>query len=177
MTEIARAVIDTGIWIDIYLQNYITPPPKQPYCDILDAFFDAEFVPVYSQASFDELLRMLTTSRRVARAHNLNPASAGAFVGLIFAKAGEEVVIPGTLAVSTDRDDNPIIETAYVGRVDYLVADDAHFHEPAVLALMKSLGTEVLYSKQFRRELRRRREASERADARDVANASSDTGE
>ncbi len=165
MTDIARVVIDTQIWIDVYLQKHIMPPPKQPYRDIVEALSNGEFIPVYSQFSHAELLRMLTTSRRVAQGYGLNPTAAGGFVGLIFAKLGEEVVIPETLVLSSDLDDNPIIETAIVGRVDYLVADEPHFHEPAVIAALRAAGIPLLYSNQFRKELRRRREAAATAEA------------
>jgi len=160
VVEVARVVIDTGVWVDIYLQEYIYPPPGQPFKDILEAFYNGEFIPIYSQASFDELLRMLTTSIRVARKHAIDPIKAGQFVGIIFAKAGEEVIITGTLAVSSDVDDNPIIETGFAGRVDYVVSDDGHFHEPAVISLLRSAGIRVLRSYEFRAELTRRRAAA-----------------
>lgn len=148
-----RVVIDTNVWVEIYLHKFITPPPKPPYAAIVQAFYDGEFVPVYSQETFDELLYMLTRSAAVARKHGLDAVKAGAFVGLIFAKAGEEVSITNSFVLSSDPDDDCVAETAYVGRVDFLVSDDQHLHEQRVIDALTSVGVRVLWSTEFRDEL------------------------
>jgi predicted nucleic acid-binding protein len=158
-----RAVLDTGVWVDIYLQNEIYDP-KQPYRAILDAFFAREFVPVYSEETFDELLRVLTRGRLIAK-HGIDPVKGGAFVGIVLTKAAEEVSIEGAFHVSTDEDDDPIAETALVAKVDFLVADDQHLHEPRVIAALQAAGIKVVWAKQFRKALHDRRQAQAAAES------------
>lgn len=159
MSGICRAVIDTNVWVGVFLQNYVfPPPPKKQFKDILDAFLAGEFIPVYSQETFDELLRILTTSKDVAQRFRLNPIRAGEFVGLVLTKAGEEVAIAGSMVVSSDAMDNMFAETAYVGKVDFLVSNDQDLHEAAVVETLKAVGVRVVWSSTFRSELRLRRE-------------------
>jgi putative PIN family toxin of toxin-antitoxin system len=135
----------------------LPPPPKTQFKDILDAFFAGEFVPVYSQETFDELLRILTTSQDVAKRFNVDPVKGGEFVGLVLTKAGEEVEITGSMSVSSDVDDNMFAEVAYVGKVDFLVSNDRDLHESAVVAALKVVGVRVLWPNSFRAALRKLR--------------------
>jgi predicted nucleic acid-binding protein len=104
----------------------------------------------------------MLTSSVLAKKYAIDPVSGGEFVGIIFAKAGEEVLISETIEICSDPDDDPIIETAYAGRVDYLVAEDRHFFEPDVKALLATVGIRVLWPSEFRKELARRRAPTRR---------------
>jgi len=150
------AVIDTQVWVDIYLGQAIRNP-TQPYLAIFDAFIEGEFIPVYSRPTFEELKRILTTSRNVAQYYRLNAADATEFVEAIFYEAGEYVQITGTVHVSSDVDDDMFVETAIVARAHVLVAENRDLHEPAVRELLTKNGVRVLYPKQFRKFLEERR--------------------
>ena len=156
--NVCRAVIDTNIWVYVYLQNYVNPPPTARYADILAAFNAGEFKPVYSLPMFEELLELLTESYTVAQHYKIDPVKAGAFVGRVWTKAGEEQQITDLLKVCSDPRDDMFIETAYLGKVEYLVSNDEDLYEPAVRALLDRVGVKVIRPSSFRAELRRRRE-------------------
>ncbi len=149
-------VLDTQVWIDIYLRLAILDP-SQPYTAIFDALSDDEFVPVYSRPTLDELRRMLTTSRAVAQHYRIDPNDAVEFIESIFYGVGEFVEITGTLRVSSDVDDDMFVETAIAARAHVLVAENRDLHEPAVRRLLHAKGVAVLYPKQFRNFLAKRR--------------------
>ena len=156
--NICRAVVDTNIWVYVYLQNYVSPPPTTRYADILAAFEAGEFTPVYCPEMFEELLYILTESYEVAQRYKLNPVKAGAFVGRVLAKAGEEQLLTGNLKICSDPRDDMFIETAQLAQVEYLVSNDQHLHEPAVEAYLRPYGVRVVWPGSFRAELQRRRE-------------------
>ncbi len=157
-------VLDTQVWIDIYLRLAILDP-AQPYIAIFDALTDDEFVPVYSRPTFEELKRMLTASRDVARRYHIDPADAVEFIESIFYGAGEFVEITSTLHVSSDVDDDMFVETAIVASAHVLVAENRDLHEPAVRHLLHEHGIAVLYPKQFRTLLARRRASALRPES------------
>ena len=161
---ICRAVIDTNVWVRVFLQNYVNPPPQARYADILTAFSAGEFIPIYSLEMFEELLYILTESLVVAKRYNLDPVKAGAFVGLVLTKAGECQQITGLLKISSDPKDDMFIETAYLGKVDYLVTDDEDLFESGVVAHLRTVGVKVVRPSTFRAELRRRRELADADD-------------
>jgi len=155
-----RAVLDTNVWINVFLHKFIRPP-KQPYRDIGDALANGEFVAVYCEECFDELVYMLTESN-LARAYGIDPIKGGEFVGIALTKSGEQVEITGDVAFSSDPDDDAFAEAALVGQVDFLVTDDTDLHEEAVIARLRNAGVRVVWSKQFRTALQQRRDELEK---------------
>ena len=149
-------VLDTQVWVDIYLRLAILDP-SQPYAAIFDALTDDEFVPVYSRPTLDELKRILTTSPDVAQYYRIDAADAVEFIESIFYGVGEFVEITGTLHVSSDVDDDMFVETAIAARAHVLVAENRDLHEPAVRRLLHGHRVAVLYPKQFRKLLAKRR--------------------
>jgi predicted nucleic acid-binding protein len=58
---------------------------------------------------------------------------------------GELVAVPGERGICRDPDDDPVIETAAVGRADVLVSGDADLlDDPAVAALLTHAGVQLL---------------------------------
>jgi predicted nucleic acid-binding protein len=84
-------------------------------------------------------------------------ADAVEFIESIFYGIGEFVEIAGTLRVSSDVDDDMFVETAITARAQVLVAENRDLHEPAVRRLLHQNGVAVLYPKQFRKLLAKRR--------------------
>lgn len=150
------AVLDTQVWIDIFLRQAILDP-TQPYTAIFDAFLDDEFIPVYCRQTFDELHWMLSASRDVAQHYRIDPLDARDFVEAIFYQAGEFVAITGQVHVSSDPKDDLFVEAALTAKAAVLVAEDAHLHESAVHTLLGKNGIKLLYPKQFRKLLSERR--------------------
>lgn len=62
---------------------------------------------------------------------------------------------------SSDPKDDMFIETAYLGKVDYLVTDDEDLFESGVVAHLRTVGVKVVRPSTFRAELRRRRELAD----------------
>lgn len=155
-SEPLLAVLDTQVWIDIYLRLAILDP-TQPYTAIFDAFIDGEFIPVYSRPTFDELKYMLTSSRDVAQRFRIDVANATEFVESIFYGAGEFAEISGEIQVSSDKRDDMFVETAMVAHAYALVAEDGDLHEDPVRCLLRENGIRLLYPKQFRKLLEDKR--------------------
>jgi putative PIN family toxin of toxin-antitoxin system len=160
MTDRLRVVLDTQVWIDIYLRLAIINP-AQPYAAIFDAFIDDEFVPIYSRPTFDELKYQLTRGRQVAQYYRIDPLHANEFIESIFYEVGEFVEITGELRVSSDPKDNMFVETAVVAKADYLVREDRDLREPAVHAMLRKHNIRGVFPKQLRQILSERRRLEE----------------
>lgn len=156
-----RVVIDTNVWINVFVHKFLKSP-KQPYTEIASALTAGEFVPVYCEECFDELVYMLTDSE-LAKHYGIDPVKGGEFVGIVLAKGGEQVEITGNVFLSSDPDDDAFAETALVGQVDILVSDDKDLHEVAVTTELGKSDIRVLWSSQFRAVLKRRRMEPEKA--------------
>lgn len=150
------AVLDTQVWIDIYLREAIIPAGN-PYTAIFEAFIDDEFVPIYSRPTLDEVTYMLTKSHAVAQHYQIDPQEAQRFVDGIFYSCGEYVEIDGTLRVSSDSKDDCFIETAIKGNAHYLVREDKHFRETAVTEILRANGVRGVFPQQFLKILKERR--------------------
>lgn len=155
-----RAVIDTQIWIKIYLRLGVRLDPKQPYTDITASLHAGEVTPIYCAETIEELDYMLTRSVDVAQYFHLDPATSRAFVRDYVCALGEEVAISGAVHVSSDEDDDPFVEAAIIGHAECLVSDDQHLHEAKVTLELRKHGIRpTLWSPEFRKLLRDRRSA------------------
>jgi putative PIN family toxin of toxin-antitoxin system len=149
-----RAVLDTNVWVDIFLHDVILPP-KQPYTAILDAFFDDKFEPVYCAETRDELEQVLKYAKSVGIKYNTSPALVDEFIQSMLQDqhAGVFVEITGEVFVCSDEDDDKFAEAAVVGHARYLVSNDPHLHEHAVKQYLAPHGIRVLWAPEFRKIL------------------------
>jgi uncharacterized protein len=61
----------------------------------------------------------------------------------------EAVPILDTLQICSDPKDDKVVETAIIGRVDFLVSGDHHLHEEAVVNRLREEGIEVIHPTDF----------------------------
>jgi len=146
------AVLDTQVWVHIFLRLALKMDPRQPYTAIFEAFTNDEFIPVISRPTYDELQRMLTTSRSVAQFYQIDRGEATEFAESVYF-VSEFVEITGALHVSSDPDDDMFVETAIVANANILVAEDSHLHEPLVQQLLREHHIKVMYPRHFRKKL------------------------
>jgi predicted nucleic acid-binding protein len=147
-----KAVIDTNVWVNIFLQKAVSDP-RQPYADIDSALKDREFVPIYCAETRDELDYILKDGRNVGVKYKIRPDLVDDFIGAIFYEAGIFVEITGYVFVSSDEDDDMFAEAAVVGGAQFLVTEDPDLHEDSVKQYLCPHGIRVIWPNQFRRML------------------------
>jgi len=86
---------------------------------------------------------MLTASH-LTRKYSIDRSDAHEFIASLFYDHGVFVEISGEVHVSSDPKDDAFVETAIVADASYLVVEDAHLREPAVVALCSEHGIEVM---------------------------------
>jgi predicted nucleic acid-binding protein len=156
MSQPPRAVLDTQVWVFVFEHEVLDDfNSKQPFRAILEALERGDFIPVHSHDSLDELHCVLTESKAVAQRFNIDRKLAEYFIEAVSSSEISAVVvdIDPPPYVSSDPDDDYIIETAVAGKARYLVSEDAHLHEPAVIEHLRQRGISVVYPKQFRKIL------------------------
>lgn len=150
-----RVVLDTNVLVGMFLHDVILPP-QHPYTDILDAFFDGKFAPIYCAETRDELDVVLKYAKSVGRKYNISPDLVDEFIQSVLQDehAGILVTITSEIFVSSDVDDDKFAEAAAVGGAAYLVTNDPHLHEQAVKGYLAGYKCRVLLPYQFRGVLR-----------------------
>jgi putative PIN family toxin of toxin-antitoxin system len=118
VTDRLRAVLDTNVFLSAFLSR----SPSSPTREILLRWQAGEFVLLVSDALVDELAEKLLENE-------IDPGRVTEFLTLVtrlgeWISVPEEAVLP---VVPEDRDDDPILACALVGRADYLVTYDLHF--------------------------------------------------
>jgi predicted nucleic acid-binding protein len=155
--QVTRAVLDTNVVVKIYLHRSILDP-KQPFTAIQEELFGGRLIPVYSRATLNEALHMLTESIDVAQYFNIDPKHGREVVEIIYYQLGEFVEgVTGDVGWSSDVTDHKFEETAIIAQAEFLVSDDRDLHEPRVVDELGRRGITVLWSTQLRRELEARK--------------------
>jgi len=109
-----RVVIDTNVWISAALN------PERTSFKVISAMRSENGVLLFSQETFDELSTLLLRSKfdrylsRESRTTYLNQIEA----------ISEWVSIYGDVQGCRDPDDDKFIETALLGKADYLITGD-----------------------------------------------------
>jgi len=111
-----RAVIDTNVWVSAVLNPHGAP------AQVMDAFRKARFVVVLSQPLLDELQQVLTRPRLIQRL-TYNTQMVQELVNLLRTRA-VWVKIQDDISICRDPHDNMVLETAILGRAEYLVTRD-----------------------------------------------------
>jgi putative PIN family toxin of toxin-antitoxin system len=111
-----RAVIDTSVWVSALLNSRGFP------AQVLEALKADQFQLILSKALIEELVDVLSRPR-IVKKYGLQPEDVAEFVALLEAKA-LFVDPPGELHVCRDPHDDIVLETALLGKADYLVSRD-----------------------------------------------------
>lgn len=142
------AVIDTGVWIDVFLHHAILDP-NTPYTEILAALEQDLFRPAYSPYCRDELRWMLIDSR-LSKKYRISRDAVERFVSIIFyCPTSVFVEFEEHGRYCSDPDDDPIIETAMRAQADYLVAKNGHFREPSANEALRDANVQLCYPDEF----------------------------
>lgn len=151
-----RVVLDTNVLVRA------TKSGKGPARELLFCFQSPDHVLLLSAWMLEELRRVLAYPR-VAAQHRLTPQESEEFVtGL--SQVAEMVQLPeisGEVAITTDPEDMPVLQTAIIGEAQVLCTLDRHFYSPTVLAYCGQHGLEVLRDGKLLSRLRAGKEFSE----------------
>jgi putative PIN family toxin of toxin-antitoxin system len=137
-----RAVIDTNIWVSALLNPHGFP------AQVLEALRAGQFQPVLSERLIEELLDVLSRPRLVKK-YGLQPEDIAEFVALLEVKA--ILVEPrGDLQLCRDPRDDIVLETALLGKANYVVSRDGDLkRDPELMHEMQKHGVRVVSVSQF----------------------------
>jgi uncharacterized protein len=138
----ARVFVDTNIRVSAFIHARGHPAA------VLAAFLDGRFVPVVSQPFLDELQSVLQRGRIRRRLQFTDEATQAVLDQL---QAVAIFTMPdGVLRICRDPRDDILLETAILGKADYIVSrDDDMKRDLAVIAYLRERGIEVLSVSQF----------------------------
>ena len=140
--QLLRVFIDTNIWISVFIS------PFGPPAAIISEWQQGRFVPIVSEALVDEI-RTVLMRPRIQRRLRRSQSDINALLDEFGSKA-RYVTPTGTLHLCRDPNDDIMIETAILGRADYIVSrDDDLKRDLALMATLRAYGTEVLTVAQF----------------------------
>lgn len=111
-----RAVIDTNILVRAMLN------PDGSVGPVVDLLRDGHYLFLYSQATLNELIDVLSRPRMVRR-YGLTPDEVDALCALVI-RRGETVRSSRSITVCRDTKDNKFLEVAVAGRADVIVTGD-----------------------------------------------------
>ncbi len=111
-----RAVIDTNILVRAMLN------PDGSVGPVVDLLRDGHYLFLYSEATLNELIDVLSRPRMVHR-YGLMAAEVDALCALVI-RRGETVQSSRTIMVCRDPKDNKFLEVAAAGRADVIVTGD-----------------------------------------------------
>lgn len=143
-----RAVLDTNILVRA--TKHRTGPARE----VLRCFESKKHLLVLSQFILTELVRVLNYNR-VQALHRLTPEERQEFV-LSLEKAAHIVDLQNDQInepISTDPDDDPVIQTAVEGKAEVICTLDKHFRQPNVLKFCQQNNIRVLSDVEFLKEL------------------------
>jgi putative PIN family toxin of toxin-antitoxin system len=149
MAIVIRAVLDTNILARAArpgtgpAREVLTRVRSEPHCLLVSPFL------------LNELERVLNYPR-VRALHGLSPEEIQTYLEELYRTA--EVVHPvvgdPAAAIAQDPDDNPILQTAVLGRANILCTLDRHFQHPEVQAYCAAHGIRILTDVELLRLLR-----------------------
>ena len=149
MEEMIRAVLDSNILARAAKRS------NGPAREVLSGIRSHPHCLVVSPFILNELERVLNYPR-VRNMHGLNQEEIQAYLAELYGTA--EVVELSSNdpaeAISSDPDDNPIIQTAVVGRASVICTLDRHFREPAVMEYCAAKNIRILTDIEFLKVLR-----------------------
>ena len=106
-------MIDTNVWVSAVLNPHGAP------AQVFEAFRQARFLAIQSQPLMDELREVMARPRLMRRlAYNMQMIQE--LIELISARA-IWVEVRGEVSVCRDPHDNMVLETALLGKAEYLV--------------------------------------------------------
>lgn len=111
-----RAVIDTNILVRALLN------PDGSVGPVVDLLRDGHYLFLYSQATLNELIDVLSRPR-MARRYGLTLDEVDALCALVI-RRGESVKPSRTITVCRDPKDNKFLEVAVAGQADVIVTGD-----------------------------------------------------
>jgi predicted nucleic acid-binding protein len=145
---ILRIVVDTDVLFEAF-ERIVRKHPGHPFLDVLEAGLNDEYVALWSDPTLRELKWMLYRSTK-ARQFNFAAHFPEDVVDLLVIQGERVEITEKVYAAGPDRRDDMFVETAIVGKADFLVADDyRHFHHPDVKALLEEHGCTVLSAAEF----------------------------
>jgi putative PIN family toxin of toxin-antitoxin system len=142
-----RAVIDTNVWVSAVLNPHGAP------AQVFEAFRQARFLAIQSQPLMDELREVIARPRLMRRlAYNMQMIQE--LIELISARA-IWVEVRGEVSVCRDPHDNMVLETALLGRAEYLVTrDDDLKRDPDLIQKMAEQGVQEIMRFKWRAKRR-----------------------
>ncbi|HYU34784.1 MAG TPA: putative toxin-antitoxin system toxin component, PIN family [Thermoanaerobaculia bacterium] len=111
-----RAVIDTNILVRAMLK------PTGSVGPVVDLLREDRYVFLYSEATLNELIDVLSRPRMVRR-YGLTAAGVDALCALVILR-GERIQPGRTITACRDPKDNKFLEVAVAGRADVIVTGD-----------------------------------------------------
>ena len=111
-----RAVIDTNVLVRAMLK------PDGSVGPVVDFLRDGRYVFLYSEATLNELIEVLSRPRMVHR-YGLTAAEVETLCALVI-RRGELVEPDRTITACRDPKDNKFLEVAVAGRADVIVTAD-----------------------------------------------------
>ena len=143
------ALLDTNVWVSAFLK------PNGPPGQVVAAWGHDVFSVVTSLLQLGEIAEVLTRPRLVRR-FRYPRRDAETFVRLIAARA-TVVQISGELKICRDPDDDEILETAILGKSQYLVTrDDDLKRDLDLVKMARRNGVRVVSVRQFLRQFSHR---------------------
>jgi len=146
-----RVVVDTNVWISALIN------PQGPPAQMLQGLKRNAFEPMLSQPLLDELLEVARRPR-LRRRYRLKDEEIERLAALLRDKS-VWVEPSGELHLCRDPDDDVILETALLGRAEYMVTrDDDLKRDLELIRKMEEQGVQVLSVRQFLKLLEKPRE-------------------
>ncbi len=141
-----RVVIDTSVWISAFIN------PEGPPVQVIAAFLQGRFVPVFSQPLLREIWD-IAYHPRIRHRRRYTDAQVAAALGKL-REGGTDVFPPGTLRLCRDPKDDIVLETAIEGNADLVVSRDADMtRDLDLIRHLRTFGVEVLTVAQFLQRL------------------------
>ncbi len=137
-----RVLLDTNVWVSAFINPHGRP------AQLIKAWLDNQFEVVASLVLLDELADVLARPR-IRIKYDLDAAEIVEFLQLLSARS-ITVTPSGQIKVCRDPDDDLILETAILGKAQYIVSrDDDIKRDPDLMAHMEAYGVTVLSVQQF----------------------------
>jgi|SwirhisoilCB3_FD_contig_31_3762335_length_754_multi_3_in_0_out_0_2 putative PIN family toxin of toxin-antitoxin system len=126
-----------------------------PVRELLSLLQSGPHVIVISREILVELVRVLDYPR-LCKLHRLTPEERRDFVTSLDNLAEHVALSPGAAAaISTDPDDNLVVQTGVAGQVDVICTRDRHLLHANVKTYCSNLGIRLLHDSELLDELRR----------------------
>jgi len=135
-------LLDTNIWVSMFINPHGFPARLQ------DAWFRGQFEVVISIPLLEEIADVLTRPR-IQRKYGLTSQDIAEFLDLLQQRA-IQVMPTGQLHLCRDPDDDFVLETAILGKAQYLVSrDDDIKNDRDLIRYMQNYGVEVISVQHF----------------------------